>query len=137
MPDDLTEQHVPRGGEGQRARLGDDRAGTPHVCLVELERRAQLDDRGRRVPDRRQAVSDLVVRVARVNASCVGENGLEHGPDLVGAALEEVGVQALETLFGPAVRVALRLGRAGERRCPSRADVRACLGHVRVTASSS
>ena len=113
--DDLAEEHVARGGERQRARLGDGRAGTAHVGLVELERRAQLDDRGRRVPDRREAVSDLVVRVARVHASCVGENGLEHGPDLVGAALEEVRVQALEALLGSAVRVALRLRRAGER----------------------
>ena len=79
------------------------------------ERRAQLDDRGRRVPDRREAVSDLVVGVPCMHASCVGENGLEHGANLVRAPLEEVRVQALEARLWSAIRLALRLRRVGER----------------------
>ena len=68
VPDDLAEEDVARRGERQRARLGDRSAGAAHVGLVELERGAELDDRGRRVPDRGEPVADLVVRVARVDA---------------------------------------------------------------------
>ncbi len=130
LPDDLAEEDVPSGGQGQRAGLGDGRAGTAHVGVVELERGTQLDDRGRCVPDGREAVADLVVGVARVNASRVGQHGLEHGPDLVRAAFEEVGVQALEPRLGPAIGGTLRGQRAGEGYRPSRPDVRACLGHA-------
>ena len=111
----LAEEHVSRRCKRQCACLGNGRAGTAYVGLVELQRRAQFDDRGRRVPDRRQAVSDFVVGVACVHASCVGENGLEHGADLVRAPLEEVRVQALEARLWSAIRLALRLRRAGER----------------------
>ena len=114
MPDDFAKQHVARSGKRQRACLGDCGASAAHVGLVEFERRAQLDDRGCCVPDRCEAVPDLVVCVARVDAPRVGENGLEHGPDLVGAPLEEVRVKAFEARLGPAIRLAFRL-RAGER----------------------
>ena len=103
VPHDLAEQDVPGGGEGQRARFGDRRAGAAHVGFVELEGGAQLDDGCGRVPDRREAVADLVVGVAGVNAARVDEDGLEHGPDLVRAAFEEVRVQPLEALLGPAI----------------------------------
>ena len=36
-----------------------------------------------------------------MHAARVREHRLEHGPDLVRAALEEVGVQALEPFLGP------------------------------------
>ena len=61
VSDDLAEEDVPRGREGERTGLGDRRAGAAHVGLVELERRAELDDRGRGVPDRCEPVADLVV----------------------------------------------------------------------------
>ncbi len=138
VPDHLTEEDVARGRQGKRARLGDDGAGSAHVGFVELERRAQLDDRRGRVPDRCEAVPDLVVPVTRVDAPRVGEDGLEHRADLVRAALEEVRVEPLEALLGAAVRLALgRTAWEGGVRGPLRTDVRACLGHVRATGSSS
>ena len=101
--DHLTEEDVASGRQRQRACFGDGRARAADVGLVELERGAQLDDRGGRVPDRRETVADLVVGVAGVDAPRVGENGLEHRPDLVRAAFEEVRVQTLEPRLGAAV----------------------------------
>ena len=114
--DDLAEEHVARGGQRQRARLRDRCACAPNVGLVQLERGAQLDDRRRGVPDRGEPVADLVVPVARVDAPSVAEDGLEDRPDLVGAPLEEVGVEACEPLLGAAIRGALGAcrQRAGE-----------------------
>ena len=110
VPDDLAEEDVARGGQRQRAGLGDRRARAAHVGLVELERRAQLDDRGRRVPDRCEAVADLVVGIARVDTARVGEDRRENRPELVRAAFQEVRVEPLEALLGPAVRVTFGQG---------------------------
>ena len=137
VSDDLAEEDIPCGGQRQRAGLGDSRAGTAHVGFVELEGGTQLDDGSRRVPDRREAVTDLVVVVACVNPARVAQHGLENRPDLVRATLEEIGVQALESRLGPAIGGTLRGQRAGEGYRPSRPDVRACLGHACATASSS
>ncbi len=108
VPHDLAEENVASGRQRQRAGLGDDRAGSAHVRLVELQRGAELDDRGRRVPDRGEPVADLVVRVTGMDAARVGENGLENRPDLVRAAFEEVGVEPLEASLRTARYGALR-----------------------------
>ena len=137
VSDDLAEEDISCGGQRQRAGLGDSRARTAHVSFVELEGGTQLDDGSRRVPDRRETVTDLVVGVARVNPARVAQDGLENRSDLVRATLEEIGVQALESRLGPAIGGTLRGQRAGEGYRPSRPDVRACLGHACATASSS
>ncbi len=130
MTHHLAEEDVPRGRQRQGACLRDDGAGAADVGLVELERCAELHDRGCRVPDRRQPVADLVVGKPCVHPPRVDEHGLEHRTDLVGAALEEVGVEAFEPWLGPAVRSAIRRKRAGEGSLCSGTDVRACLGHM-------
>src|SRR5687768_6367145 len=122
MPDDLAEEDVARGLQRERAGLGDDRAGAAQVGFVELERRAQLDDGGRGVPDRREAVPDLVVAVAGMHAARVGEDRLEHGPDLVRAPFQEVRVESLEALFRPAVDLTFGLEGTGERSRPPGTD---------------
>jgi len=53
-------------------------------------------------------VSDLVVRVAGMDAPRVRQDGLEHGTDLLGATREEVRVQAVQAGFRATIRGALR-----------------------------
>ena len=71
LSDGLAEEDVARSGQRQRACLRDRGARATNVGFVELQRRAQLDDRRRRVPDGREPVADLVVGVARMDASRV------------------------------------------------------------------
>ena len=81
--DRLAEEREARGGEG--AGVGDRRRGAADVGVVELERRGELDDRRARVPDRGEAVADVVVREPVPDAAGVGEDAVERRPDLVGA----------------------------------------------------
>ena len=137
LRDDLAKQHIARSRERKSARLRD-RCAAPRTSASSSSSAAPSSTIAvAGVPDRREAVADLVVGVARVNASRVREHGLENRPDLLGATLEKVGVKALEPLFGPAIRGAIRRQRAGEGCRPSGTDLRACLGHARATASSS
>ncbi len=72
------EQDEARRGEWQRTCLGHGRGGAADVGLVELELGRELDESSGRVPDRRQAVSDVVVAAAVSNATCLDEGSVER-----------------------------------------------------------
>ncbi len=57
----LAEESDPSGGEGEGACFRDGRSRPADVGLVQLERRSELDDRGRGVEDRGEVVADLAV----------------------------------------------------------------------------
>ena len=98
LADGLAEKDEASGGEGEGARLGDRRGGAADVGLVELERGRELDDRGGRVPGRREVVADVALATAVADDARPRERRLERRAHLVGATLEEVGVQPLEAV---------------------------------------